>query len=320
MTADFSENYSFVLQDAAQGFHWNNSQATLHPIVAYYHNTKEVCHLSYVVISDCLHHDTVAVHLFQTIFIHCSQRKVYISLMVQHLNIRTGGILLICAITNMTSVSMPNGIFRPLRMERERVMVWVVLLSDWQLGLACNDQIMMPRQLFGWARTIVAAAHFGLCSTADYVKIQEKLESRCLTSRTIPDTRRLHSSIPISNDSVQIRRYSFSISYKEKKVVLGTDAIEHEQIAGFVTCWCEREWFLACVLEVNQDENMVTVTCLHPPGPSSSFLFPSHEDICILQTSQVLSLVDPRTRTGRTYTLSKKKLQTTTKRFNDRMK
>ena len=29
--ADFSENYSFVLQDAAQGFHWNNSQATIHP-------------------------------------------------------------------------------------------------------------------------------------------------------------------------------------------------------------------------------------------------------------------------------------------------
>ena len=33
---DFSENYSFVLQDAAQGFHWNNSQATIHPFVAYY--------------------------------------------------------------------------------------------------------------------------------------------------------------------------------------------------------------------------------------------------------------------------------------------
>ena len=34
--ADFSENYSFVLQDEAQGFHWNNSQATLHPFVVYY--------------------------------------------------------------------------------------------------------------------------------------------------------------------------------------------------------------------------------------------------------------------------------------------
>ena len=31
VTGDFSENYSFVLQDAAQGFHWNNAQATLHP-------------------------------------------------------------------------------------------------------------------------------------------------------------------------------------------------------------------------------------------------------------------------------------------------
>ena len=34
--ADFSENYSFVLQDSAKGFYWNNSQATLHPFVAYY--------------------------------------------------------------------------------------------------------------------------------------------------------------------------------------------------------------------------------------------------------------------------------------------
>lgn len=27
---DFSENYSFIVQDAVQGFHWENSQATLH--------------------------------------------------------------------------------------------------------------------------------------------------------------------------------------------------------------------------------------------------------------------------------------------------
>ena len=69
VTADFSENYSFVLQDAAQGFHWNNSQATIHPFVAYYLESGEVCHLSYVIISDSLHHDTVVVHLFQKCFI-----------------------------------------------------------------------------------------------------------------------------------------------------------------------------------------------------------------------------------------------------------
>ena len=70
VTADFSENYSFVLQDAAQGFHWNNSQATIHPFVAYYmksgelHHPSKLCHI----ISDCLHHDTVAVLVSKTFY------------------------------------------------------------------------------------------------------------------------------------------------------------------------------------------------------------------------------------------------------------
>ena len=65
--ADFSENFAFVLQDAAQGFHWNNAQATIHPFVVYYResDSSELRHLNFVVISNCMNHDTVAVHLFQ---------------------------------------------------------------------------------------------------------------------------------------------------------------------------------------------------------------------------------------------------------------
>ena len=65
VSADFSENYAFVLQDAAQGFHWNNAQATIHPFVVYYKVSGEEYHLSFVVISDCLIHDTVAIYLYQ---------------------------------------------------------------------------------------------------------------------------------------------------------------------------------------------------------------------------------------------------------------
>ena len=72
---DFSENYSFVLQDAAQGFHWNNSQATIHPFVAYYRQLGKLEHVSYVIISDCLHHDTIAVHLFQKNLVQFLQEK-----------------------------------------------------------------------------------------------------------------------------------------------------------------------------------------------------------------------------------------------------
>ena len=40
---DFTENYSFIVQNAVQGYHWNNSQATLHLIIAYYkENPKKI--------------------------------------------------------------------------------------------------------------------------------------------------------------------------------------------------------------------------------------------------------------------------------------
>lgn len=63
---DFSENYSFIVQDSAQSFHWNNCQATLHPFVIYYRQNKELMHKSFVAISECNQHDIIAVHLFQT--------------------------------------------------------------------------------------------------------------------------------------------------------------------------------------------------------------------------------------------------------------
>ena len=37
---DFAENFSIAIQDAAQGFHWDNSQATLHPFVDYFNNSQ----------------------------------------------------------------------------------------------------------------------------------------------------------------------------------------------------------------------------------------------------------------------------------------
>ena len=62
----FSENYSFVLQDAAQGFHWNIPRNPA-PLFAYYLDLGEVYYLSYVVISECMYHDTAAVHFFENL-------------------------------------------------------------------------------------------------------------------------------------------------------------------------------------------------------------------------------------------------------------
>lgn len=61
---DFAENYSFLVQDAVQGYHWDNSSCTLHPFAVYMKKSRDdgTCETtcrSICVISDCLKHDTV---------------------------------------------------------------------------------------------------------------------------------------------------------------------------------------------------------------------------------------------------------------------
>ena len=73
---DFAENYSFMVQDAAQIFHWTNEQVTLHPIVIYYLNAdSKVDHKSYCFISDSLEHSTTAVYTFQKHFMKIITQK-----------------------------------------------------------------------------------------------------------------------------------------------------------------------------------------------------------------------------------------------------
>ena len=61
---DFAENYSFAVQVGVQGFHWNNSEATLHPFVIYFKDLATIAlnNMSLVCISDYNEHNSIAVY------------------------------------------------------------------------------------------------------------------------------------------------------------------------------------------------------------------------------------------------------------------
>ena len=61
---DFAEKFSFLAQDEIQGYHWNNHQCSLHPIVLYYckENESDLVSTSICFISDDLKHDVNFVH------------------------------------------------------------------------------------------------------------------------------------------------------------------------------------------------------------------------------------------------------------------
>ena len=74
--ADFAENYSMIIQDAIQGWHWTKQQCTIRPIVLYYCNDqKEFCVKSFAFFSDDLDHDTGFVLSIATAFVRISTTK-----------------------------------------------------------------------------------------------------------------------------------------------------------------------------------------------------------------------------------------------------
>ena len=330
VVADFSENYSFVVQDAAQGMHWNNSQATIHPFVVYYQHSDKEHHISFVVVSDCLQHDTVAVHLFQRELIaflksvlpfgitkityfsdgaasQYKNRKNFVNLCSHEADFGMK------AEWHFSATSHGKGACDGVGGTVKR------LAARASLQKPFDQQIMSPTQLYEWAKENIPAIVFRYCSTEDYEVVKQELESRFRNSRTIPGTRKLHAFIPLSRHLVAVKLYSNSGDCKEEKVVKDEGELELDGLSGYVTCVYESEWWLACVLSVDSENAEVKLNFLHPYGPTSSYRYPAIPDILSVPSSDLLCRVSPRTVTGRTYTITQKESREVTKKLTSRL-
>ncbi|MCP3667236.1 MAG: hypothetical protein GY696_32870, partial [Gammaproteobacteria bacterium] len=331
VVCDFAENYSFVLQDAAQGFHWNNAQATLHPFVVYWKEKGELKHASFIVISDCLTHDTVAVHLFQRqlmIFLEDKlERKptkvIYFSdgAASQYKNYKNF-INLCChkeefgckAEWHFFATSHGKNACDGLGGTVKRLAARKSLQSPY------GDQIMTAKDLFNFATSLPSiAAKF--CSQKDYDEEAMYLKERILSGGTIKGTQKLHSLLPVANSksSLCVREYSDSSEFRRVSVT-GDDTseeLELEEIRGFVTVIWSGQWWLACVISVDAEFGDVKLSFLQPAGPSGSYKFPDNADIGVAPASDIISKVDPNIsgRSGRSYTLSPKEKSDASRRL-----
>ena len=90
---DFAENFTFVMQDEVQSYHWNNAQATIHPLFCYWLENGVSKHVACVAVS--ARHMTPLQSICFNIFCslrRCSersQRKCSIYQMVVQVNTRT---------------------------------------------------------------------------------------------------------------------------------------------------------------------------------------------------------------------------------------
>ena len=69
------------------------------------------------------------------------------------------------------------------------------------------------------------------------------------------------------------------------------------------------------MLEVCSDTKEVKLTFLHPHGPSNLFKYPETQNIHTIPMDDILTFIDPRTRGGHVYSLTKKEMTFATKQL-----
>lgn len=225
---DFSENFSFVVQDAVQEFHWTKNQATIHPWVAYYKNEKnELQHLSVLMISDYLTHDINSISTFQKHLIKilklnlpeiqkiyyfsdgaASQYKNKKNLLNTAYHKEDYGIE---AEWHYFATSHGKGPCDGVGGTFKRY------ATKASLQRPANNHILNTQDLFSWSQTLETKIIPVLVLQEEIKKTEEFLNERFNGLQTVNGTRSFHSILPISKDIIRVRKVSTSQTYTDVK-------------------------------------------------------------------------------------------------------
>lgn len=222
VVADFSENYSFLLQNSVQGAYWNNKQATIHPFACYYRSTEEnkneIVPLNLVITSDNLTHNTTAVYSFQEVLISFLKNKIPdISKIIyfsdgaasQYKNRYNLVNLLyheedfqIKAEWHYFATSHGKGPSDGLGGLIKR------LISRANLQLPPDKQIQTPEQLHRWAKDNIQGINCHFVSDKQIRKTEIKLSKRFKHALPVQGIRGCHAAVPTSNEVLRVKRLS----------------------------------------------------------------------------------------------------------------
>lgn len=220
---DFAENYSFVIQDEVQAYHWTNQQATIHPFAIYYRtlDKREPHFLNCVIISDALEHNTVAVHIFQRYLINFLRQKL-------------GNISKIFYFSDGSAAQYKNRKnFYNLTIHEQEFDIkaeWNFfatahgksacdglggtvkrLAARASLQRPYSQQIRTPIELFNWANANIKNMNFRYISSTEYNEEEQKFQNIYNNIIAVPHTQKIHHVSPISPGKITAKFFSLDI-------------------------------------------------------------------------------------------------------------
>lgn len=220
LLCDFAENYAFVAQNAAQSFHWNNNQVSIHTAVYYYVENKKLKNHSMVVLSDDLSHNTVAVHAFQRILMaHLTEQNLSINKIIyftdgaaQHYKNRFNFANLlnhkkdfgIDAEWHFHETSHGKGPCDGVGGNLKR------LAARASLQLPPSKQILTAEALFNWAKENLTLTSVYFSSKEEHNMLETSLKERFFSAKRINGTQKYHAFIPINGEELLLKTCSNS--------------------------------------------------------------------------------------------------------------
>lgn len=305
---DFSENYTFHVQDEAQGYHWTHKNCTVHPVVCYFKLNETLQHQSLCFLSSDLCHDVGMVYEIQKRTVQFLKTKIVSLKKIEYF---TDG----CA----AQYKNYKNFFNLCKHEED-----FGVSADWSFYAtshgksACDGiggtvkrstaleslrrkagdpQIISVNEMIRHCEKAIPSILFQEIEVMILQKTREELQVRYSMANTIKGTRSFHNFVPLSSTKIAMKRINFDEDYA---LVIDFQQPQHRAHAPdfdikqgrFLAAVYDKCWYIGHVAEADSENREAKVHFLHPNGPAVSFHYPKYEDVCWVPYDHVLCCIE----------------------------
>ena len=296
---DFAENYSYVVQDEIQSFHWENKQLTVHPFVCYRRRADgSLEHVSICILSDSREHSANSVHCYLDEVVPFLKKQFPEMKKVHYF---TDG----CAGQYKNRFNFVN-----LAHHREDYGVdaeWNFfatshgksacdgiggtvkrLLTKASLQRPYTDAILTSEQVLKFCSENIPGIHFINIIPQAVAESEIRLEDRFATAIQVKGTQQFHRFVPLSNTHINCYKLSLQEDVPKKVMISGDDEIAQASAAlqpfdlvqkYVIAIYDENPW-VGLVEDVNEEYGDYRINFMHPKKPATQLYWPDTVDKC----------------------------------------
>ena len=296
-----AENFSFLVLDEIQGYHWIKSQCSIHSVVVYFLSNGVLTESSLCILSEDLDHDVGFVYKVLNETMNYIKKDLNPSVKtihyfsdgcaVQYKNCKH--FINLCHHANDFSVDCVWNVFATSHGKSTCDGIGCTvkrLTAGTSLQCPVSSQILSAKWMFEFCQDSIHGIKFVYTPSGEIYQVRTVLTSRFSLARTIP--------VPVSATSIKMKRVAddnkFEIEFDFLGIKSPVDRIEVENIkmSQYLLCKYDDQYWIGIVLEIDQTASDVRVKFMHPQYPSSSFNWPSRDGVCWVPRSHIVTEIE----------------------------